>query len=249
MKVEALHGAPRDEAALEHLLAQGWPSFISADAVAAEYLPRVRECFADLELLALEGDRYVGAGWAVPIEWDGHIESLPEGYSDSLRRSMEPTTARAANTLVVCAAQVDASVQGRGVAAELFRAFRRQAIAHGYENLIVPLRPTLKHRYPLTPIEEYAQWARPDGSPFDPWLRTHWRMGARVIRTAPRSQVMTGTVAEWEQWTNMAFPAPGDYIIPGGLAPLHIDAGGAGIYVEPNIWVEHPLDEHDATGR
>jgi hypothetical protein len=31
--------------------------------------------------------------------------------------------------------------------------------AHGLDTLIAPVRPNLKHRYPLTPIESYMQWA------------------------------------------------------------------------------------------
>jgi hypothetical protein len=102
------------------------------------------------------------------------------------------------------------------------------------------VRPTLKARYPLTPIERYIEWSRPDGAPLDPWIRTHWRLGARVLAPAPRSQVITGTVDEWQTWTGMAFPDSGDYIIPGGLDTLRIDRStDQGTYVEPNVWVQH----------
>ncbi|MGH3501102.1 MAG: hypothetical protein ACRDQA_09460 [Nocardioidaceae bacterium] len=51
---------------------------------------------------------------------------------------------------------------------------------------------------------------------------------------------MTGTVAQWEQWTDMPFPDPGDYVIPGGLSILQIDRGtDAGAYTEPNEWMQH----------
>jgi hypothetical protein len=51
---------------------------------------------------------------------------------------------------------------------------------------------------------------------------------------------MTGTVAEWEAWSDMVFPASGDYVIPNGLASLHIDVDAdEGIYVEPNVWLRH----------
>lgn len=54
------------------------------------------------------------------------------------------------------------------------------------------------------------------------------------------SQTMTSTIAEWEAWTGMAFPATGDYIIPDGLSILHIDrTANLGMYVEPNVWVRH----------
>lgn len=106
--------------------------------------------------------------------------------------------------------------------------------------MIAPVRPTLKSRYPLTPIEQFATWTRDDGLPLDPWLRTHIRLGARLIATAPASQTMTGTVAQWQQWTGLRFPETGTYVIPDGLSTLNIDAQhDTGIYIEPNVWMRH----------
>jgi hypothetical protein len=31
---------------------------------------------------------------------------------------------------------------------------------------------------------------------------------------------VTGTVDEWEEWTEMHFPDDGEYVIPGALAPI-----------------------------
>lgn len=221
----------------------GWPAFIGADAEAARWLPRVRELFRGLELLALDGAAYVGAGWAVPIAWDGSVADLPTGYSDSLRRAVADAEAgRPADTLVLCAAQVAETHRGRGVASLLVEAFRDLARASAFEALIVPLRPTLKARYPLIPIDEYAAWTRDDGTPFDPWLHSHIRMGAEVLAVAPESQTMTGTVAQWEGWTGLPLPGSGEYVIPEGLAPLRVDRDAdLGTYTEPNIWVRHPL--------
>ena len=129
---------------------------------------------------------------------------------------------------------------GQGGAAELITALRELATTAGWPRVIAPVRPTLKPRYPLTPIEEFARWTRPDGAPLDPWLRTHWRLGGRIIATAPQSQTMTGTVEEWQAWTGMVFPSTGDYVIPDGLSTLHIDReADSGTYTEPNVWVQH----------
>jgi hypothetical protein len=103
------------------------------------------------------------------------------------------------------------------------------------------VRPSLKHRYPITPIEDYIRWRREDGQLFDPWMRVHERLGARVLAALPRSMRITGTVQEWEAWTGMAFPESGDYVFPEGLAPLHVDrAADLGSYWEPNVWIVHP---------
>jgi len=74
----------------------------------------------------------------------------------------------------------------------------------------------------------------------DPWLRTHWRLGAKVVAMAPASQTMTAAVAQWERWAGLLFPDSGDYIIPDGLSTLRVDKGrNQGTYIEPNVWMQH----------
>jgi hypothetical protein len=53
-----------------------------------------------------------------------------------------------------------------------------------------------------------------------------------------------GTVAEWEEWTGMAFPESGEYVVPGALVPVTIDRErDQGRYVEPNVWMLHQRPE------
>ena len=119
---------------------------------------------------------------------------------------------------------------------------RQVAREHWLESLIAPVMPTWKERYPLAPIEHYMEWRREDGLLFDPWLRTHERLGARILKPEPHSILTTGTVAEWEEWTEMAFPESGEYVIPGGQATLAIDREqDVGRYAEPNVWMLHEL--------
>ena len=66
-------------------------------------------------------------------------------------------------------------------------------------------------------------WTRADGSAFDPWLRTHLRMGARLLGTHRASQTFTGTVRQWQEWSGLNLPGDGAYVIPDALAPLHVD--------------------------
>ena len=106
-----------------------------------------------------------------------------------------------------------------------------------------PLRVSLKSLYPLTPIEQYALWRRADGAPFDPWLRVHWRLGAEYLKVAPEATTITGTVAEWEEWTSMSFPESGEYVVPGALQPVHIDRErDVGRYEDPGVWMLHRVN-------
>ncbi|MEK8142884.1 hypothetical protein NKH18_13950 [Streptomyces sp. M10(2022)] len=83
---------------------------------------------------------------------------------------------------------------------------RQTAEEAGLLQVIAPVRPAMKAQYPLTPIETFMRWSREDGMALDPWIRTRQRLGAEILAATPTSQTMTGTVAEWEHWTGMAFP-------------------------------------------
>ena len=43
-------------------------------------------------------------------------------------------------------------------------------------------------------------------------------------------------------WTGLKFPESGDYVVPEALVPIQIDrAMNVGRYIEPNVWVHHPI--------
>lgn len=110
----------------------------------------------------------------------------------------------------------------------------------GLSPLVAPVRPMWKDRFPCTSIEDYVSWSRSDGHPFDPWVRLHVRLGARILRPEPLSMEFTAPVSDWELWTGMHFERDGNYIFPGGLAPLNV-AGRLGRYWEPNVWMLHEV--------
>ncbi|MGV9223491.1 hypothetical protein ACWDPF_12515 [Streptomyces albogriseolus] len=242
LTTEKTGARPWDEAHLKELFGEGFPVFVTADRLVKNYIGRVREFFADLDLMLVDEDGVpVASGWGVPVRWDGRPESLPSGYTEALVRAVEGHEQGVApDTLVICGAVVTPSLKGRGLAGQTLMSLRAAAKDAGWERVIAPVRPTAKARYPLTPIETYMRWTREDGAPLDPWIRTHRRLGATVVSAAPASQTMTGTVAEWERWTGLAFPETGDYVIPEGLTLLHVDReSDEGVYREPNVWMRH----------
>ena len=69
-------------------------------------------------------------------------------------------------------------------------------------------------------------------------------------KVASKSVVVTGAVAEWEGWTEMALPQSGVYVVSGALVPIEIDRErNEGVYVEPNVWMVHPPPPPRATKR
>ncbi len=222
------------------------------DPVANRHWSMLGGRFADFQLIALDPEgAVVASGRSAPLGWDGTVEGLPEGWDAALERAAaEPSRVEPPTALCALAIAVAADSQGRGVSRLVLAAMRAAAARRGFGHLIAPVRPTLKPRYPLTPLERYVRWRRPDGSPFDPWIRTHWRLGAEVLVVAPRSMVIPGSVAEWEAWAGMAFPESGSYVVPGALQPITVDRErDLGRYEEPNVWMCHHLVDRDLVDR
>jgi GNAT superfamily N-acetyltransferase len=221
-----------------------WPAFMHHDAVCNRYWGGLFERFPECQLYLCDADDAIlGVANAVPVAWDGTVAGLPGGVDDMLLRTFGPKAADAPPTaLSALQAVVVGERRGRGLSAEILRAMRDVAARRGYESLIAPVRPTWKARYPLAPIERYIAWTRDDGLPLDPWLRVHRRLGAEILGIAERSMLVEGTVAEWESWADMPLPESGTYVVPGALVPVEIDRErDLGRYVEPNVWMRHPV--------
>jgi GNAT superfamily N-acetyltransferase len=217
-----------------------WPEYNLHSLRSAEYFGLLVPRFARFQLMLYDAaaDQVVGRGRTIPVRWDGSMDDLPSGIDAAgLRTASDqaPPTA-----LCALAAEVERTRQGQGLSALIIQAMGTVARREGLHPLIAPVRPSMKDRYPLIPIERYASWRRGDGLPFDPWMRVHARLGATVLRAEPRSMEFAAPVADWERWLGMALPQPGEYIFPAGLAPLSV-AGGTGRYWEPNVWMLHPL--------
>ena len=132
--------------------------------------------------------------------------------------------------------------RGRGVSQLMLRALRDNSGARDVADLYAPVRPTEKHRHPRMPFADYIAMIREDGLPQDAWVRAHVRLGASIVKVAPCSMVIAGTLAEWSLWTGLAFEHSGDIIVPGALAPVHVSREqDHAVYIEPNLWMHHRL--------
>lgn len=200
------------------------------------------ELFPDDQFILRDDQGQVmGCGHTLPLFWDGSDHGLPGGYDAALERGFSGLEkGDKPNTLCALAAITAPDQKGKGVSYEIIRAMKSLAAKKGFSTLIAPVRPTWKQRYPLSSMGRYVKWRRADGAPFDPWLRVHWRMGGTVLRVAPRSMHIKGTVKEWEGWADMSFPDSGQFVVPGALEPVNIDRDqDIGVYDDPNVWIRH----------
>jgi GNAT superfamily N-acetyltransferase len=229
-----LRGAP--------LLEDIWPEFMYHDPVLNQHFVRAIRESPELQFYAWdeERDEVVGQGNAVPVAWNGDTGSLPDRGIDAALESRFAQDAQPANVLCALQIMVAPSRRGEGLSSRMIERMHELGRKQGFDRLIAPVRPSLKERYPLAPIERYVEWRRPDGGLLDPWLRTHERLGAEIVKVAPRSMTIPGSIADWEQWTGMRFPESGVYVVPGALVPVVVDRErDEGLYVEPNVWMVH----------
>jgi GNAT superfamily N-acetyltransferase len=217
-----------------------FPEYNNHGDVLNLYWGRLDEERAAFQLYLVEsGDVILARIQSLPLRWDGTLDDLPAGIDGAIERGFVET---GANVLCAMVIAIPFDHQGRGLSSVALEAMRELAGHHGLGALIAPVRPSWKDRYPLTPIDEYLTYRRSDGLFLDPWLRVHERAGGVVLRPEPESLRITGTVAEWEEWTGMAFPRSGSFWFPGGLAPVAIDRGAdVGRYWEPNVWLRHAV--------
>ncbi len=244
LTIYTLDERPDLRAQISQIHTQVWPRFMNESPIADRAWDLMFTAFARFQVaLCAEDGTVVAGGNSVPLAWDGRLGTLPEGWDAATLQGIEDHEARRVPTaLNAYAIVVDPAHQGAGHSSTVLAGLRAAAARHGLHSIIACVRPTLKARYPLTPIERYAEWRRADGAPFDPWLRVHWRAGAEQLPPSPRSMLITGTVAEWEEWTGMAFPDSGPYVVEGALQPVLIDReAGQGRYEDPNVWMWHRL--------
>jgi hypothetical protein len=227
-----------------------WPEYNLHGDILNRWWGLLEEELADYQFVLYDetDDVVVAEGHTGPMWWDAADVTLPEGIDAAIESIFERVRAGGElNTLCALAAETPREGRQRGLAARLLEAMQTIGRQHGLTHFVAPVRPSWKERYPLTPIDRYVTWRRPDGELFDPWMRVHERLGARVATPLPHSLRITGTVAEWERWTGLAFPDSGDYVFPEGLATVGIDTlADTGRYWEPNVWMIHP--DLQATG-
>jgi GNAT superfamily N-acetyltransferase len=210
-----------------------FPEFMFHNAMGGKYWGRLYTDFAAFQLAVLDGDELIGEVHALSLPVEG--DELPSGWDEAFERGME---AGGGNVVSLLAISVKPKARGKGLPALLIAEVQRIAREAGHESVIAPVRPTLKDRYPLIPIERYVEWRRDDGSHFDPWIRAHEQLGGVIVGPCRDSMLIRAPVADWQEWTGMQFPEDGVYIVPGMLAPLEVHEG-IGTHVEPNVWMRH----------
>jgi GNAT superfamily N-acetyltransferase len=211
-------------------LRRAWPEIVFHDAISNANWGRLYDERPEFQFALVYDGAVRAEGNAISVS------GMPASWREALRTGFD---ADEPDRLCALAILVDPDHQRQGLSRLMLEHMRGLAFERGWE-LVAPVRPSLKHRYPLTPIERYVEWRRDDALLFDPWLRAHERLGAEIVGIAHDSLVSEGTVTELEEWCKLAFPESGSYVVDGALVPVEIDRErDRGSYREPNVWMRH----------
>jgi GNAT superfamily N-acetyltransferase len=221
-----------------------WPEMLYHGGM-GEYWSRLFDTFLEYQTVFCDEGRVVAVGHTIPVPWAGTVDDLPAGWDAVIAQGVVAhQQGQTPNTLSALAAVIDPAYKGQGLSTQIVKAMRAVAEAHGFKTVIAPVRPNQKHLYPLVEMERYIQWQTPEAAPFDAWIRTHWRLGATILKVAPHSMTIKGTVPEWEQWTGLKFPESGPYVVAGGVEPVTIDCErNEGVYYDANVWMAHKISD------
>lgn len=223
-----------------------WPEFMRHDPVAHLYFaPSMLDWYRDYAFVGVAGGKVVARAFSVPFAFniDGRTE-LPDGGWDQVIRWAHDDwmTERFPNALSALEISLLPEARGGGNSTAFLDAMKRRARARGFKEMFAPVRPNRKHLHPLMPMREYVDNVGADGLPADPWLRTHLRAGAKIVKIAPHSMTIVGTIKDWSRWTGMPFDRSGEIAVAGALAPVTVSLEhDYAVYVEPNVWVRYAL--------
>jgi len=223
-----------------------WPEFMRHDPVAHLYFaPSMLDWYCDCAFAGLIGDKVVARAFSVPFVFniEGSTE-LPDGGWDQVIRWAHDDwlTERIPNALSALEISLLPEARGGANSTAFLDAMKARARFRGFSEMFAPVRPNQKHLHPLMPMRDYVDTVGADGFPTDSWLRTHLRAEARLVKIAPYSMTIVGSIADWSRWTGMSFDRSGEVSIAGALVPVMVSLErDYAVYVEPNVWVRHAL--------
>lgn len=233
----------------QKLIDSSWPQIALLDDQGMKYWFPVLEKFPECQFGLFLDEELVAVGNCAPVSYlsesvVGETEpfaDLPDtGWSWAIRSAIESDLEP--NVLCALSATVNPNFRRRGLARKVLEHFKKIAADRSFQYLIAPVRPSLKHLYPLIPIADYVQWSHPGRPCFDPWIATHLGLGGRLVKTISAAMTVTRRVSDFAQMFSLTFASKGEYLLPGALCPMTVDPElELARYKEPGVWLVHDI--------
>jgi GNAT superfamily N-acetyltransferase len=221
-----------------------YPPILLHSPVANKYWNKLVEYFPDHQIFIIdENNNVIGFANTIPFFWNKALKKLPDtGWDWLLEKGiLDHEKGVKPNNLGGLQVGIAKHYQGKGFSKIIIKEVLKLAKENKYDNFIIPIRPTYKHKYPLISMKKYIKWKK-DDIIFDPWLRTHVAGGARIIKICKKSMTYGGSLEEWAEKSGISIVGSGKYIVEGALQPVKIDVKkNTGVYYDPNIWIYYKL--------
>jgi GNAT superfamily N-acetyltransferase len=202
-----------------------WPTFLLKDIQQAGSWSYVYDDFLAYQFAYFDGNNLVGIGNAMGLQFDNDFDKLPEKGLDwaAEKSKSDKAAGLQPNLMVAIQIMLHPDYKNKGLSYMMVNTMKGIANANGLSNIALPVRPNMKSQHPLISIDEYITLKSDDGLPYDPWIRVHTKLGAKLIHPCHQSMYVSGTVQEWSEWTGLTFDQSGKFVVEGALMPVNID--------------------------
>lgn len=221
-----------------------FPAVISESTIVKQYFPKLQEYFPTFQRVLLDKDSHViGFINTIPFNFEGELDTLPDrGWDWMFERAVlgfenqiEP------NYLGGLQVIISQKYRGQGYSKPIINHAKSFCKSLGFRNLIIPIRPTRKHELPSMSMETYMELTENEEI-YDPWIRTHVRSGAQIIKICEQSMIIEGDIKFWSAILGQPVMESGQYQLDGALSLVMIDSeNDHGQYIEPNIWIKYDM--------
>lgn len=223
-------------------IANAFPKIISESPIIKKYWQKLETLFPEYQHFLISSDNeLVGFMNTIPFQFNEALEKLPEdGWDWMFKRGISGfENNKPANYLGGLQVIVRNEYQKLGYSKQIINYCKQFVASSKLSKFLIPIRPTQKHLYPKISMGEYIK-IKNGNEIFDPWVRTHLKGGAEIIKICERSMTMKGNINFWERILDIKILKSGEYILDGALRPITIDLrNDYGEYIEPNIWIKY----------
>ena len=224
----------------KNLVGEAFPEIVSKSEVVSTCWKKVERYFPEYQRFLIDNRNFVAAFvCTLPFYWNQRLDELPDdGWDWLMRKGIEDfENSITPNFLGGLQIVISRTNRGKGLSKRLISEGKRIKQDKGLTYFVLPIRPTFKHKFPQMPMREYIQY-KEDERVFDPWIRSHLKSGARMIRVCTNSMNVRGNIEFWEDLKNEKITTSGMHEVEGALNPVFIDIeSNSGEYREENIWI------------
>lgn len=223
-----------------------FPKIILASKTTSNYWNRLEKYFPEFQFFLIADDgELIGFFNTTPIAYHKHLDELPDqGWDWLLTKGIEDyEKGIKPNCLGGLQVIIRKEHQGKGYSKDFLNHAKQIVASKGFSNFIIPIRPTKKHEHPKMLMEDYLE-LKIDRKIYDPWIRTHLKNGAQIIKVCNNSMNIKGDIAFWETIINKKITKSDEYLANGALNTVKINVEkNNGEYREANIWIHYPLTQ------